>query len=231
MTPENEREVIYSDLLQRLMVFINNIRGNMGMWREHLELIRNLLKTIHLFYMPEVHSYLVPMLIDFVFKGNNYIKELACQVLAKILKYQHHSPSRDELLAMINKDLLMSNNWKNRRSYIFFCKHAVRLMSIEFFKTHFMKEYLKLATDRVPSVRMEFVNSLLVIKPYFDDDQDLSLEMMDILSNLQSDPDRDVIEAVEHTDFELLQKRLKSKAKGGDGSDAKEETDEERVAF
>lgn len=94
------------------MIFINNIRSNMGMWREHLVLIRNLLDTIHLFYMPEVHSYLVPMLFDFVFKGNNHIKEQACQCLAKILKYQHHSPSRDELLSMINKDLVMSNNWK-----------------------------------------------------------------------------------------------------------------------
>lgn len=84
-------------------------------------------------------------------------------------------------------------------------------MSREFFKTHFMKEYLRLSNDRVPHVRMEFVNSLLVIKPYFDDDQDLSLEMMDILTTLQSDPDRDVIEAVEHTDFELLQRSLKSK--------------------
>ena len=73
------------------MVFINNIRGNAGLWREHLQLIKNLLQTIHLFYMPEVHSYLVPMLFEFVLKGNNYIKEMACQCLAKILKYQHNS--------------------------------------------------------------------------------------------------------------------------------------------
>ena len=61
-------------------------------------------------------------------------------------------------------------NWKQRRSYILFCKHAVKLMSRDFFKANFMREYLKLAADRVPSVRMEFVNSLLVIKPYFDED-------------------------------------------------------------
>ena len=41
--------------------------------------------------------------------------------------------------------------------------------------------------------------------------------MMDILNTLQSDTDRDVIEAVEHTDFELLQKSLnKSKQKACD---------------
>jgi len=80
------------------MVFMNNIRSYTGMWREHAKLINNLKETIHLFYMPEVHSYLVPMLVDFVYKGNKDIKEAACNCLAKILKYQHHTPSREELL-------------------------------------------------------------------------------------------------------------------------------------
>lgn len=52
---------------------------------------------------------------------------------------------------------------------------------------------------------------MLVIKPYFDKDLDLSLELMDILQVLQSDTDRDVLEAVEHTDYELLQQRKKTK--------------------
>jgi hypothetical protein len=51
---------------------------------------------------------------------------------------------------------------------------------------------------------MEFANAMLIIKPYFDNDVDLSLELLNILQALNNDPDRDVIEAVEHTDFELL---------------------------
>lgn len=42
VTPENEKEVVYSDLLQRLMIFINNMRGFTGLWREHVRLIKNL---------------------------------------------------------------------------------------------------------------------------------------------------------------------------------------------
>jgi hypothetical protein len=42
VTPENEKEVVYSDLLQRLMIFINNMRGFTGLWREHVKLIQNL---------------------------------------------------------------------------------------------------------------------------------------------------------------------------------------------
>jgi len=63
---------------------------------------------------------------------------------------------------------------------------------------------------------MEFANAMLYIKPFFDQDQDLSLELMDILNHLANDGDNDVLEAVEHTDFELLQNRKKNKeAMGG----------------
>jgi hypothetical protein len=69
----------------------------------------------------------------------------------------------------------------------------------------------------VPHVRIEFANAMLSIKPYFDKDQELSLELMDILNHLANDGDRDVQEAVEHTDFELLQNRKKNKiSMGGD---------------
>ena len=54
-------------------------------------------------------------------------------------------------------------------------------MPSEFFKTHFMKDYLSCHQDKVPHVRMEFANAMLIIKPYFDKDLDLSLELMDIL--------------------------------------------------
>jgi hypothetical protein len=70
VTPENEKEVVYSDLLQRLMIFINNMRGFTGLWREHVKLIQNLTQVIDLFYMPEIHQYLVPMLVEWIWKGN-----------------------------------------------------------------------------------------------------------------------------------------------------------------
>ena len=67
------------------MAFINNVRSEQGNWREHVKLITNLTNVIELFYMPEIHQYLVPMLMDFLEKGNRDIKESACDCLAKIL--------------------------------------------------------------------------------------------------------------------------------------------------
>ena len=84
-TEEYDCELVYSDLLQRLMVLINNIRSYSGLWREHSKLINHLVKTIHLFYMPEIHQVIVPMLIEFTHKGNKETKEASCHCLAIIL--------------------------------------------------------------------------------------------------------------------------------------------------
>ena len=72
---------------------------------------------------------------------------------------------------------------------------------------------------------MEFANAMLYIKPYFDVDVDLSLELMDILNNLNNDTDRDVLEAVEHTDYELLSQRKKNK------NNTDDRVDQEKVLF
>lgn len=68
------------------MVFIINLSGFTrkqigqeyvcefnGLWREHSKLIKNLDEVIHLFYMPEIHEQLVPILIEFVKNGNKDI--------------------------------------------------------------------------------------------------------------------------------------------------------------
>lgn len=67
---EHESEILFSDLLQRLLVFMNRLRSYPGLWREHLQLIRNLNKVIHFFYMPEIHIHVVPMLLEWVAAGN-----------------------------------------------------------------------------------------------------------------------------------------------------------------
>ena len=51
---------------------------------------------------------------------------------------------------------------------------------------------------------MKFAKAMLYIKPYFDNDDDFSLELTDVMDNLNNDQDRDVLEAVEHTVYELL---------------------------
>jgi hypothetical protein len=158
------------------------------------------------------------MLIEWIWKGNRETKEASCELLAKILQYQHHTPSREELLNIIFKEMAHSTNWMQRKAYVVFCKYAIQAFPREYFKKHFMKDYILCSQDKVPHVRMEFANAMLIIKPFFDHDMDLSLELMDTLNQLHNDTDRDVLEAVELTDFELLQNRKKNKEAQADDS-------------
>lgn len=52
---------------------------------------------------------------------------------------------------------------------------------------------------------MEFIHSLQFIKPYLDYDMNLNVDLMDILNELRQDRNRDVVEAVDQLDFNLLQ--------------------------
>mmetsp|Transcript_9224 Transcript_9224/g.13996 ORF Transcript_9224/g.13996 Transcript_9224/m.13996 type:complete len:95 (+) Transcript_9224:2044-2328(+) len=93
-------------------------------------------------------------------------------------------------------------------------------MPTEFFKKYFMKDFVGSSSDKVPQVRREFVNGLLIIKPFFDSDVNLSIELMDLLNGLANDADKSVVEAVEYTDYELLQQRKKNKCQA-DADDEK----------
>ena len=193
------------------MVFLSHLRGFTGSWREHVKLVQHLEEVIHLFYMPEVHQVLVPMLLDFLLHGNKHAQEAACSCLAKILQYQHHSPSRTELLQAVKKELYQSSKWAMRKTHLYFCKYVVQVMPLAFFREHFLKEYLEASRDKVSNVRREFATALLVIKPYFERDIDLAFELMELLTELSHDTDQDVVEAAEHTDYALLQRRKQKK--------------------
>ena len=60
-----------------------------------------------------------------------------------------------------------------------------------------MASYLALHKDKVSGVRMEFAHSVRYIKPHLDYDQQLANELISILTSMHSDPDPDVVEAVQ----------------------------------
>jgi len=75
ITDEFHPELIYSDLLEHIMIFVQNIAGQEGVWREHLILLKNLEVIVHLFYMPELHTILVPTIQEFATDGNTIIRK------------------------------------------------------------------------------------------------------------------------------------------------------------
>ena len=68
-----------------------------------------------------------------------------------------------------------------------------------------------MSSDKVATVRMEFARSFLHVKPFLESDPSLANMLMNLLDQMHSDIDRDVVEAVEICDYELLQMRKKPK--------------------
>ena len=46
-----------------------------------------MVEVIDKFYLPEIHDYIVPVVIDFIYRGNNQLKDVSCHLIAKIMKY------------------------------------------------------------------------------------------------------------------------------------------------
>jgi len=118
---------------------------------------------------------------------------------------------RNELIATIKGELADSPSCTMRKTFIFFCKSGVSQFSRSFFILHFLPGYMALCKDKVAAVRMEFASSLLTVKPFFDSDPVLSNELMSLLTQMHSDVDRDVVEAVETCDYQLLQVKKKTR--------------------
>lgn len=92
-----------------------------------------------------------------------------------------------------------------------------------FFREHFLDTYMEASQDKVSHVRSEFAHALLIIKPYFERDVDLTFTLVETMTALSNDADQDVAEAAEQTDYALLQRRKHKKVSVQD--------DEKRASF
>ena len=63
---------------------------------------------------------------------------------------------------------------------------------------------MEFSIDKVSNVRRECATASTVIRSYFDQDVDLSLELMEMVTKLQNDEDHDVAEAAEQAEYLLL---------------------------
>jgi hypothetical protein len=100
-----------------------------------------------------------------------------------------------------------------RKTFVSFCKCAVLHYSRQFFIDSFLNIYLQLHKDKVPQVRLSFASSLVQIKPTLEHEMNLNIQIMEIMNELRQDKNRDVIEAIEQSEFKLLQQRKKGGSK------------------
>lgn len=82
-------------------------------------------------------------------------------------------------------------------------------MSRQFFEENFYAAYLTMRKDKVPNVRLDFTKSLPAIKPYLDSKSQINTDLIESISILKQDSNKEVSEAAEDSDFELLKSRKK----------------------
>lgn len=65
-------------------------------------------------------------------------------------------------------------------------------MPCDFIKEQFLKDFMECAKDKVSNVRREFASAIVDFKPHLESHVDLALELMEILTQMQNDSDKDV---------------------------------------
>jgi hypothetical protein len=82
-------------------------------------------------------------------------------------------------------------------------------MSRQFFEDNFYPAYLAMRNDKVTNVRLDFAKSLPAIKPYLDSKSQINTDFIESILILKNDSNKEVAEATEDSDFELLKSRKK----------------------
>jgi hypothetical protein len=76
------------------------------------------------------------------------------------------------------------------------------------FRENFLDLYLKMANDKIPEVRVAFLNYAPVIRPYFEPDVDLFLKFNNLLNTLQLDQSYIVSNAAIKANDELRKNKV-----------------------
>ncbi|TNV73012.1 hypothetical protein FGO68_gene11698 [Halteria grandinella] len=156
----------------RLAIKASEIRcscsGGPGSLAEKATYLLNLGKGLHQLKMPQFQEQYLGSLLEYIRKGNSQIRHAATDCLAKMLQNQYNTELRNELIAVIKSELSESNSSAMRKAYIYFLKAAVDTFSRVFIINNFLPSYMALSKDKDCRVKIEWVNSLVVVKPFFE---------------------------------------------------------------
>ena len=127
----------------------------------------------------------------------------------QIIGYQQDSKRRENLASTLKTEYGESESYKNRQMFIQFCRESAGQLCRAQFETLFYPSYIKLACDKISTVRKQFALSILDIKPYLDSNPKIMSELFDASVKLKKDKCSDVREAMDKTDFDEMKQRKK----------------------
>jgi hypothetical protein len=98
------------------------------------------------------------------------------------------------MVKQVITDLAEAGAFTMRKCFISLCRYGAGKFTRQFFLENFFSNFINLATDKVPNVRIESI-------------QPQQMQLSEICSKLRQDADLDVSDAAENTDFELLKSK------------------------
>jgi hypothetical protein len=111
------------------------------------------------------------------------------------------------MVKQVITDLAEAGAFTMRKCFISLCRYGAGKFTRQFFLENFFSNFINLATDKVPNVRIDFAKSMADIRPWFESIQPQQMQLSEICSKLRQDADLDVSDAAENTDFELLKSK------------------------
>eukprot|EP00347_Sterkiella_histriomuscorum_P001141 403373167 len=158
LTPiEYMKEFIYSQLLDDILILTRNILQDKGNWRQHEQVIINFAKQLKCFNVLEIYDIMGDQMIDLLKNGCDQVKISASFFISQMINSQYKSSSKQKLIDII----------------------CVKVFSVKSFKKHFLEPYLSMGEDKVAEVRIKFLYSAPLIRPYLENN-DQSRNVMDL---------------------------------------------------
>ncbi len=136
------------------------------------------------YFDPEhIHTHLVPILLGLLrdTRSSLFTCDLSDALVHVLCTFSRSLPLQEyrERIVKAMKDQfknnMRDNTYRHRLIFLDFCQKTMELFSAKYFKTTFMTEYLELAKDAVPNVRIRFALLLPLVRSLLRTPQDISI--------------------------------------------------------
>ena len=126
--PEYKGEIVYQELLPKLLLLDEHLHAMIGHWREHADFLDSFSLTIKLFHMPELQDLFVQTLFKYLHNGNNHLRQKVCKCIVSMLAYQYDPERRASLAKQVNEELGESRAFQIRRAFVTFCRQCAGVL-------------------------------------------------------------------------------------------------------
>ncbi|KAK9819789.1 hypothetical protein WJX72_002412 [[Myrmecia] bisecta] len=191
---EEQRTRTFAEILPEILA----VEANCGRdWRLQLDLMLAFPSFTQVFSSDQVYEHFLPLAFKYMGNGVAPVKFAAADAAAAFLRHNRKQAQRTDIYARLVRDFARSKCCFRRMTFVDACQHLMRRYSTKFFKEFFLDLCIDLLNDPIPNVRLHVCQLMPILKQTIRLPEDVEqLERLNSgMSNLTTDPDRDVAAA------------------------------------